>query len=82
MPFAAIESMYARLNAERQKEVYDFICFLLARSSSDPVEAGEKQARLERFESLCADSLSWAQNVGMTEADIQAAKKEVRAEHR
>lgn len=31
MPFAAIENIYAGLTEEKQKEAYDFICFLASR---------------------------------------------------
>ena len=33
MPFDVLEDIYAGLTEEKQKEAYDFICFLASRSS-------------------------------------------------
>lgn len=50
---------------------------------ADVVERYERQkkpANLEEFNALCAEAQKWAKSVGMTETDIQSAKKEIRRE--
>ena len=33
MPYATIENMYTSLTTEKQREVYDFLCFLVAQTN-------------------------------------------------
>ena len=42
----------------------------------------EKEARIDEFNTLCAQTQAWAKEVGMTEQDIADTIKEVRAEKR
>lgn len=46
MPYALVEDMYNSLTLEKQKEVYDFLCFLLSSNkkahASSPKESYHK----------------------------------------
>ena len=42
----------------------------------------KRNSSLDEFNSLCSESQKWAKSVGLTEDDIQLAKKEVRARKR
>ena len=42
----------------------------------------EKQARLQRFQNMCAEARTWAKEVGLTEQDIADTIKEIRREKR
>ena len=47
MPYALIQNMYDSLSAEKQKEVYDFICFLASASSGSTDESLEDREDYE-----------------------------------
>ncbi|MBQ9538836.1 MAG: hypothetical protein IJU95_06165 [Treponema sp.] len=59
---------------EALPEISNFIDFIIYRY--------DHLSKLEEFNKLCAESQAWAKNVGLTEADIQLAKKEVRKERK
>ena len=43
MPYAVIQNMYDSLTAEKQKEVYDFICFLVSTSKDTEESLEDKE---------------------------------------
>ena len=59
---------------ESLPEISNFIGFIIYRYG--------QLSKLEEFNRLCAESQVWAKSVGLTEADIQQAKEEVRKERK
>lgn len=57
------------------EEISNYISYVLYRYQ-------KKNSTLDEFNSLCDESQKWARMVGLTEDDIQLAKKEVRARKR
>lgn len=47
MPYTVIQNMYDSLTVEKQKEVYDFICFLVSTSKDSDDEALEDKLDYE-----------------------------------
>lgn len=41
MPYAVIENMYSSLTIEKQKEVYDYLCFLVSTDKKNEVVSPE-----------------------------------------
>lgn len=42
MPYAVIENMYSSLSLEKQKEVYDYLCFLISQNSKSRASSPEQ----------------------------------------
>ncbi len=75
MGYDAVIEQVKSTPEEYLEEISNYISFIRYRSE-------KKNSEIDEFNSLCAESQKWAKSVGMTEADIQAAKKEWRAEKR